>query len=54
MLLKNKENTYAVVKGNIFEQSLNRVNSKKLSTNIGSSVIIPHVCNNVNGFGLES
>lgn len=51
MLLRNKDNTYAVVKGNIFEQSLNRVNSKKLSTNIGSSVVIPHVCNNVNGFG---
>lgn len=48
MLTKNKKDLpYVSVVGNIFEQA-----SSRISHGInGCNVIIPHVCNNVNGFG---
>lgn len=41
------EHRFAIIKGDIFAASLDLVNSK----GIGSTVIIPHVCNNVGVFG---
>ena len=48
MLTKNKkEPPYITTVGSIFEQATNRIHH---GIN-GCSVIVPHVCNNVNGFG---
>jgi hypothetical protein len=41
------EHKFALIKGDIFSTSLDLVNSKSS----GSTVIIPHVCNNIGGFG---
>jgi hypothetical protein len=43
----NKNNKYITIYGDIFENAFRRINEK----NVGSSVIIPHVCNNVDLFG---
>lgn len=44
---RNKSNTIIYTDKEIFESSINRILSKEN----GSTVIIPHVCNNVNTFG---
>jgi len=44
---RNTENKFPLIKMDIFQNSLNRINAGK----VGSHVIVPHVCNNVNIFG---
>lgn len=50
-----KKNTvevpYIIGSGDIFERAENRIIMDKSSKILGCNVIIPHVCNNVNGFG---
>jgi hypothetical protein len=44
---RNNENKFPLLKMDIFQNTLNRINAGK----IGCHVIIPHVCNNINIFG---
>lgn len=44
---KHKKDNMSVIDGDILELSINRINSD----NNGATVIIPHVCNNINLFG---
>lgn len=50
-----KKNTielpYINASGDIFERAENRITTDKTSKILGCHVIVPHVCNNVNGFG---
>lgn len=44
---KKNENLFIVQNQDIFASIKDRINAE----NLGSTVIVPHVCNNVNGFG---
>jgi hypothetical protein len=46
-VINNKDNIINLVDENIFEKTIKRIKDK----NLGSTVIIPHVCNNVGAFG---
>jgi len=46
-VFKTKTNNIPILKKDIFKTALDRINAN----NIGSTVIIPHVCNNINVFG---
>jgi hypothetical protein len=45
--VKNNDQIFIIKNQNIFQSIKDRIDSG----NLGSTVIVPHVCNNVNGFG---
>lgn len=47
----NNNLPYIPATGDIFEKAEQRIRTEKGSSILGCNVIIPHVCNNVNGFG---